>query len=99
MYGLSGASGKTPTINKERSIHIICVGRHCCLWCTVTYTNLQEPLAKRGKSSLRTLATLEQDYDSFLTQGKGNINLAKDYNNVIRPPIFSIPLDMVKEIT
>lgn len=41
------------------------------------------------------------DYEfltQFLSRGNGDINKAKDFNNVIRPPIFDIPLDMVKEV-
>lgn len=77
---------------------ILFVGRHCCLWCTVTYPHLQEPLSVRGRSSQRSLATLEGHYNDFLTKGEGNIGKAKDFYNVIRPPLLEIPLDLVKGI-
>lgn len=96
MYGLSGASGMSK--KNKMHVHKPYAGRHCCLWCTVTYSDLQKPLSARGKSPARTLATMEQDYLEFLSKGSGDINKAKDFNNVIRPPIFDIPLDMVKEL-
>jgi hypothetical protein len=60
-------------------------------------TQIQEPPLQRGRSSPRTVDTLKQDYQNFLTKGNGDVNKAKEYNNVIRPPIFHIPIDGVKE--
>jgi hypothetical protein len=59
---------------------------------------MQKPLADRGKSNPRSLATLEKDLQQFQGKGMGNITKAKQYNNVIRPAIFDIPLDMVSII-
>ena len=71
-------------------------GRHCCLWCDITYQQLQVPQDMRGLSSNRTLQSLDDDLQRFLTVGHGNIKKAKEFNNVIRPRAFDIPLDQVK---
>lgn len=52
----------------------------------------------RGKSPLRSLESLRQDYKDFMEKGHGNINRAKNFNNAIRPILLDIPLDMVKKI-
>ena len=51
----------------------------------------------RGRSPLTTLATLQQDLKDFTEKGNGDLNKAKEYNNVIGPPLLDIPLDMVKQ--
>ena len=64
--------------------------------CTVTYTDLQKPLALRGRSPFRTNESRDQDYRNFLEKGHGNTDNAKLYNNAIGPALLDIPLDMVK---
>ena len=73
------------------------VGRHCCLFCTVTYTDLQQPLSVRGRSPPRSLETLQHDLQDFTEKGNGDLNRAKEFNNVIGPTLLDIPLDMVKK--
>lgn len=72
------------------------VGRHCCLWCTITSGDLIKPLSVRKRSPERTLHTLQQDHQEFLQSG-GDIRRAKYHNNVIGPSIFDIPLDRVTD--
>ena len=62
----------------------------------MTYTELQKPPSAREESPLRTLETLERDFKAFQEKGKGDISVAKEYNNVIRQRMLDIPLDMVK---
>ena len=64
--------------------------------CTVTYSDLQKPLAERGRSPLRTNKSRDEDYQNFLEKGHGNTDNAKFYNNAIGPALLDIPLDMVK---
>ena len=71
------------------------VGRHCCLWCTITSAKLALPLARRGRSPEQTLDTLRSDHASFLESGGGDLRKAKEYNNAIGEPLFDIPLDNV----
>lgn len=73
------------------------IGRHCCALCTITYNDLQKPLSVRGRSPPRSLQTLQHDYQEFLEKGNGDINRAKEFNNVIGPTLLDIPLDMVKK--
>ncbi len=63
------------------------LGRHCCLWCTATYADIQLPLVERGRC--RTLETLKKkkDYQEFVEKGGGNISRAKEFHNVIQPYI------------
>lgn len=73
-----------------------CLGRHCCLWCHITYKEIQNPPQNRVKQyPPRTLESLQEDYSKFLKVGKGDLKVAKMYNNVIQPYLFDIPLDRV----
>ena len=105
MYGLSGASGKlhaTITDFLENSnpssiiiiVHVY-VGRHNCLWCTIRSTDLKAPLHVRGHSSPRSLESIREDNQRFVNAGN-NLKRAKEFNNAIAEPFFSIPLDQVR---
>ena len=72
-------------------------GHHCCLWCKVTYEQMQCPRAVQGTSPGRSPQTLDHDLHKFLTTGMGNIKVAKSYNNVIRERLFDVPLDQVRK--
>ncbi len=71
-------------------------GRHNCLWCHITSADLSKPLIQRGSFSLRSLQTLRDDHTRFLSQGQGDIKMAKFYHNVIGDAIFDIPLENVR---
>ncbi len=62
------------------------VGRHCCLWCTVTSDKLRIPTAQRADS----LSTLSKHHNEFLLDGK-NLKKAKFHFNVIEDKFFDIP--------
>ncbi len=74
------------------SIH---VGRHCCLWCTITSEQLNTPRATRAAVQLRTLDNLAEKYTDFLNDN-GNLKKAKFHQNVIHETSFDIPLIQVK---
>ena len=108
MYGLSGANGKLKRHSKHKNSPY-CIGKHSCLWCHITSTEMQlEPVAvtpsedslsvegqtTRIPSSHRTLETLQRDHRDFVQKGGGNLKKAKDYN-VISIPFFAIPIDQV----
>ena len=38
---------------------------------------------------------MQEDHKDFMEKGHGDINKAKAYNNVIKPALLDIPLDMV----
>ena len=89
MYGLSGASGQ------QTDIHVhIHVGRHCCLWCTVTRGEIKLSPEQQPPATLRTVSMLIQDHQQFLASG-GALKNAKNYNNCIGEPLFDIPLEQV----
>ena len=71
------------------------LGRHCCLWCHIVSADLKISLSVRGRQPERSLDTLKLDYTKFMTDGKGNIKVAKLYNNVIEPAMVKISLDKV----
>ena len=100
MYGLSGASGKLNILTCGRhntETMFLWLGRHCCLWCHVTSSQLSNSLHNRGAISLRTNATLERDLKAFNDDG-GNIKKAKVFNNVIRKPYVAIDLEKASYI-
>ncbi|CAH1248628.1 Hypp8324 [Branchiostoma lanceolatum] len=70
-------------------------GVHPCLWCEETKTGIRQPKSERQTCSKRTLDSLYSDHKRFLEQGQGNIKKAKNFKNVIAPPMFDIPLNQV----
>ena len=72
------------------------IGRHCCLWCTITYGEMKVPLQQRGSFPPRSVEGLRQDHQRFIQEGKGNIRKAKLFNNSIGEPLIDIPLEKVK---
>ena len=98
-HGISGASGKNTLIKRcTVGSHVFTMlGRHPCLWCHVRRDQLAIPPEKRGAAAqLRSLQTLQQNYTSFTTVGRGNLQKAKQHYNVIGKSFFPIPLDQVK---
>ena len=77
------------------NVYTLCLsGRHCCLWCHIRTNDMQVPRKTRGPSRERSLDTLAHDHQQYLAAG-GNIRNAKDFNNVIGPYFFEIPLNQV----
>ncbi|XP_047127237.1 uncharacterized protein LOC124808269 isoform X1 [Hydra vulgaris] len=70
-------------------------GRHCCLFCEITSSEMQLNIEARTRPILlRTLAILKSDYERFKNDG-GNIKRAKNFNNVIDEPLFDIPIEQI----
>ncbi len=86
----------TNTCAKYTGLVALVVCRHNCLWCTIPSSKLAEPPSKRTPFPLRSLESLAEDHRKFLTQGKGNLKVAKLYNNVISDTLFDIPLTNVR---
>ena len=74
-------------------------GRHNCLWCLTTSTNLQKPLSVRGRSAPRSLEELRRDHNRFMEETGGNTNRVKEFNNALGLPLLDIPLDQVHPLT
>ena len=72
------------------------LGRHNCLHCHITSSDLKIPLSERGRAKARGLQTFSEDYMKFSTEGGGNLKNAKHFNNVIQPYFFDIPLENVR---
>ena len=91
-------------VRRQRHVHVytmhlslkIHAGRHPCLWCTIRADQLKQTQHERGKLPLRTLDSLKADYLRFETIGKGDIRQAKNFNNVIGPVFFNVPLSQVR---
>ena len=50
--------------------------------------------SERGRYKLRTLASLQEDYNKFVQSGY-NIKNAKCHNNDIEEAMFDVPIDQV----
>ena len=62
----------------------------------LTTANDDQPSSKTRKAStLRSLKSLNDDHSKFLQEGGGDLEKAKQYNNAIGTPFFSIPVDQV----
>lgn len=72
----------------------LCTGRHCCLWCLITQSDLKIPLEKRGRFPERSVQSLREDNHRF-TESGGNLKHAKLFNNCIGEPLFNISLEKV----
>lgn len=94
IYGISGASGKK--LFTFKNFYKLKIGRHCCLWCTISNEELKIPRATRQQRSItqRSLATLSQKYSEFEADGS-NLKKAKMHDNVIGRAFFDIPLSKV----
>ena len=66
------------------------------MWCKIIASDLKIPLSARGYSEGRSMDSLKEDHQRFLTEGRGNIKKAKDYFNCIDDPFFAIPIDQVQ---
>lgn len=98
MYGISGASGNTEGMHfHTRDILMVTpLGRHCCLWCHITQKQLKEaPSTLKEQPKQRDLDTLATAHFKFTSEGKSDLNVAKQYFNAIAEPFFNIPLDQV----
>ena len=90
----------TVLLTKPQQVHITTllphthIGRHCCLWCHITQQDMAKPRDTRQPQQPRTLHTLHTDLQRFQSDGS-NVKEAKNYNNVIGPALFSVPLDQV----
>ncbi|XP_012564898.2 uncharacterized protein LOC101240152 [Hydra vulgaris] len=69
-------------------------GRHCCLFCNATSTDMKGIESQSAEIKVRTLENLYTDYKSFIEKG-GQLYDAKHFNNVITEPMLKIPLDQV----
>ena len=56
---------------------------------------MKVPREERGLSAPRTLSMLQADLLLFQTEGKGDLRLAKNHNNVISEYFFTIQLSQV----
>nr|XP_054748599.1 uncharacterized protein LOC129254164 isoform X2 [Lytechinus pictus] len=65
-------------------------GRHCCLYCSISKAQMAVPLEDRGPSPSRTLETLSTNLQEYKED-----KVAKNHNNVIKEPLFKIPIDQV----
>lgn len=70
------------------------IGRHCCLWCLITYEELQKPKALRDSFAERTLQNIKADHQRFLAD-IGDLKKAKFFNNAITDHFFDISIDHV----
>lgn len=70
------------------------VGRHCCLWCTTEYSEMKKSPKDRKPSKQRSLENMEASLKAFKASG-GNINKAKEFDNVIKEPFMKVPLSQV----
>ncbi|XP_065679210.1 uncharacterized protein LOC124815080 isoform X1 [Hydra vulgaris] len=69
-------------------------GKHCCLFCHATANEMKVFKNERPVIELRTIESLQNDFERFKKNGGAKEN-AKYYNNVITEPILKIPLDQV----
>ena len=86
---------KLLTITVHTHTKLLPLGRHCCLWCLIKYSQLKQSPVTRGLFVPRSTASICRDYNGFVRAGN-NIKEAKCHNNVIQQPFFkSLPLSQV----
>ena len=69
-------------------------GKRPCLFCLLTKPEMQLPPSEQPLHEVRTLQSLEADFQEFQANGSC-LSKAKLHNNVIRPALLPIPLDWV----
>ena len=80
------------------SIKYSIVGKHFCLFCQLSKDDIGKPPHARGETVPRTLATLDQNLETFENQYDGDIKKAKLCYNVISERNFNIPISQVYNI-
>lgn len=98
IYGITGATGTENLLGifSQNIIEFQSEGRHCCLWCHITQSELKvAPDDRPVQPTSRSLSTLKKNHTEFQTRGKGNSSVAKEYYNVLQEPFFDIPLNQV----
>ena len=71
------------------------IGTHCCLWCGILSDQLHLPRKVIGYCKERLLQSFKEDQEVFVAAG-GDLQKAKEFNNVITPYLFGSPLDQVR---
>ena len=104
MYGLTGATGTITLYYFNYLLNTTMhVGRHRCLYCLINQDSLIIPREERRQQEdrvdlPRSLEGIQADHKRFLEEGKGNIKLAKQYNNVIGPHFWDVELSHVNKL-
>ncbi len=64
----------------------------------MSYTQLEieRALVKKGTLSSLVIANFEERSAKFMSEGFGNLKVAKNFNNKIGEILFEIPLDHVR---
>ena len=90
LYGLSGPCGTFVT--KYACISIICIiiGRHPCLWCLISLSEMQISKSVRGLSEVHSLLSFHNYHKSFM-ESYGDAKLVKEFYNCITIPFFDLP--------
>ena len=71
-------------------------GRHCCLWCLIRLDQLKKVPADREPILLRTISSICDDHQRFVTAGASQKSNVKLFNNCLLDPIFTkFPLTQV----
>ena len=75
-------------------MHVPSVGRHPCLWCTISASEMQKPKSLQKRCISRTLDNLNSSHESFQKAG-GDIKKVKNFN-VLTPPMFNVEISQVQ---
>ena len=82
--------------NKLTFIDVVIQGRHNCLWCLITKSQLSLRPDQRPVINLRTTDSILADHSRSVRNG-AVLKKAKLFNNVVRSPLFQdIPLHQVR---
>ena len=77
---------------------MLVIGRHSCLWCLITSTEMNTPKSNRQSSQKRTFENLQQHLNDYRSNGS-NPKTAKHYFNVIEEYYFNVPIENVRFIS
>lgn len=73
-------------------------GRHFCLKCLITSVEAKvAPADRSNRPTLRSLESMAVDFERFTAAG-GDVEKAKNFNNVISRSFFDIPLEQVSYV-
>ena len=70
-------------------------GVHCCLWCNITKSHIQDEYTGYDSYDIRTLADMKELYQSYSIEGKNEKKNASKFENVINLPLIDISLKHV----
>ena len=69
--------------------------RYCCIYCRASKAGMQQPKCQRGPCQIRTLKSINHQYDIFVNDGQQRMRANDISYSVVNRPMLEIEVDHV----